>query len=108
VCAPSTVRNVLHSRSERRDASAVSWLLPPLYRTKCLAPMQVKEALFSILVEFNVMRDDAIALDTFSGCGSVGIEALSRGLHPPLFSLARKHILLLPRLRSAHNSLTKE
>lgn len=42
--------------------------------------MQVKEALFSILVEFDVLRDDAIALDTFSGCGSVGIEALSRGL----------------------------
>lgn len=42
--------------------------------------MQVKEALFSILVEFDVLRDDAIALDTFSGCGSVGIEALSRGV----------------------------
>jgi len=41
---------------------------------------QVKEALFSILVEFDVLRADAIALDTFSGCGSVGIEALSRGM----------------------------
>jgi 16S rRNA (guanine966-N2)-methyltransferase len=47
-----------------------------------LRPMmgKVKEALFSILVEFDVLRDDAIALDTFSGCGSVGIEALSRGM----------------------------
>lgn len=48
--------------------------------TLILTSMQVKEALFSILVEFDVMRDDAIALDTFSGCGSVGIEALSRGV----------------------------
>jgi 16S rRNA G966 N2-methylase RsmD len=39
----------------------------------------VKEALFSIIQEFKVLREDAIALDSFSGCGSVGIEALSRG-----------------------------
>eukprot|EP00960_Hanusia_phi_P047647 758493-Hanusia_phi.AAC.4 len=62
-----------------------------------LRPMmgKVKEALFSILTEFDVLRDDAIALDTFAGseslrqhqelltscrCGSVGIEALSRGV----------------------------
>ena len=62
--------------------------------------MQVKEALFSILVEFDVMRDDAIALDTFSGCGSVGIEALSRGLRPSLFSLVGKPILRLPVSRA--------
>ena len=46
----------------------------------CACISQVKEALFSILVEFDVLRADAIALDTFSGCGSVGIEALSRGM----------------------------
>ena len=39
---------------------------------------QVKEALFSILREFDVLREDAVALDTFAGCGSVGIEALSQ------------------------------
>ncbi|EKX51022.1 hypothetical protein GUITHDRAFT_151135 [Guillardia theta CCMP2712] len=52
-----------------------------------LRPMmgKVKEALFSILTEFDVLRDDAIALDTFAGCGSVGIEALSRGVGKAVF-----------------------
>jgi 16S rRNA (guanine966-N2)-methyltransferase len=52
-----------------------------------LRPMmgKVKEALFSILTEFNVLREDAIALDTFAGCGSVGIEALSRGVGKAVF-----------------------
>jgi len=52
-----------------------------------LRPMmgKVKEALFSILVEFDVLRADAIVLDTFSGCGSVGIEALSRGVGKAVF-----------------------
>jgi hypothetical protein len=43
-----------------------------------LSPCQVKQALFSILREFDILRDDAVALDTFAGCGSVGIEALSQ------------------------------
>ncbi len=42
------------------------------------SPCQVKQALFSILREFDILRDDAVALDTFAGCGSVGIEALSQ------------------------------
>jgi hypothetical protein len=44
--------------------------------------LQVKEALFSILREYDVLRDDAVALDTFAGCGSVGIEALSQVVIP--------------------------
>ena len=52
-----------------------------------LRPMmgKVKEALFSIVADFDVLREDAIALDTFAGCGSVGIEALSRGCGQAVF-----------------------
>ena len=52
-----------------------------------LRPMmgKVKEALFSILREYNVLREDATCLDTFSGCGSVGIEALSQGVGRAVF-----------------------
>ncbi|CAM9184212.1 unnamed protein product, partial [Ectocarpus sp. 8 AP-2014] len=47
-----------------------------------LRPMmaKVKEALFSTLMGFGVFEtEDARFLDLFSGSGSVGIEALSRG-----------------------------
>lgn len=52
-----------------------------------LRPMmgKVKEALFSILREFDVLREEAVALDTFAGCGSVGIEALSQGIGQAVF-----------------------
>mmetsp|Transcript_1899 Transcript_1899/g.4272 ORF Transcript_1899/g.4272 Transcript_1899/m.4272 type:complete len:277 (-) Transcript_1899:567-1397(-) len=56
-----------------------------------LRPMmgKVKEALFSILREFDVLREEAVALDTFAGCGSVGIEALSQGIGDLMLSLMR-------------------
>ncbi|KAA8494750.1 putative rRNA methyltransferase YlbH [Porphyridium purpureum] len=40
---------------------------------------KVREALFSILYDFDVLRPECSALDLYSGSGSVCIEALSRG-----------------------------
>jgi 16S rRNA (guanine(966)-N(2))-methyltransferase RsmD len=42
---------------------------------------QVKEAIFNILFDVS----DLWVLDLFAGCGSVGIEALSRGAHHATF-----------------------
>lgn len=52
-----------------------------------LRPMmgKVREALFSMLGGFGVLRDDGCVLDLFCGSGSVGIEALSRGMQSGVF-----------------------
>jgi len=42
---------------------------------------QVKEAIFNILFDVTGAR----VLDLFAGCGSIGIEALSRGAHVAVF-----------------------
>lgn len=52
-----------------------------------LRPMmtKVREALFSMLDTFGIVRNDARVLDLFCGSGSVGIEALSRGMGSATF-----------------------
>lgn len=52
-----------------------------------LRPMmgKVREALFSMLDMFEVMRSDGSTLDLFAGSGSVGIESLSRGMGTAVF-----------------------
>ena len=46
---------------------------------------RVREALFSMLYPTAVLRDSASALDLFAGAGTVGIEALSRGVGTATF-----------------------
>lgn len=46
---------------------------------------KVREALFSMLYQFNAIRTDGAALDLFAGLGSVGLEALSRGFNNAVF-----------------------
>jgi len=52
-----------------------------------LRPMmsRVREALFSILYPSNCVRDPGQHLDLFAGAGTVGIEALSRGMGKATF-----------------------
>lgn len=52
-----------------------------------LRPMmsKVREALFSMLDGFGTLRSDGCVLDHFCGSGSVGIEALSRGMQSAVF-----------------------
>lgn len=52
-----------------------------------LRPMmaKVREALFSMLDGFGALRSDGCVLDLFCGSGSVGIEALSRGMQSAVF-----------------------
>ena len=46
---------------------------------------RVREALFSILYPSNCVRDSGQHLDLFAGAGTVGIEALSRGMGKATF-----------------------
>lgn len=52
-----------------------------------LRPMmgKVREALFSMLDMFETLRSDGVVLDLFAGSGSIGIEALSRGMGRAVF-----------------------
>lgn len=52
-----------------------------------LRPMmaKVREAVFSMLFMLDALRRDGTCLDLFAGCGSVGIEALSRGMQRAVF-----------------------
>ncbi|KAI0563784.1 S-adenosyl-L-methionine-dependent methyltransferase [Gracilaria domingensis] len=52
-----------------------------------LRPMmaKVREAIFSMLETLDALPRDGICLDLFAGCGSVGIEALSRGMSKAIF-----------------------
>lgn len=52
-----------------------------------LRPMmgKVREALFSMLDMFEVLRSDGATLDLFAGSGSIGIESLSRGMGSAVF-----------------------
>lgn len=52
-----------------------------------LRPMmsKVREALFSMLYMMDATPEDGTALDLFAGSGSVGIEALSRGMASAVF-----------------------
>ena len=53
-------------------------LLPPKGSDTRPVTDRVKEALFSILYKYDVIEDGVVA-DLFSGTGSMGLEALSRG-----------------------------
>lgn len=64
---------------------------------------RVKEALFSILGSF--IRDSTF-LDLFSGTGSVGIEALSRGAKWAVFVEIDRNALQTTRDNLAHTQLT--
>ena len=48
-----------------------------------LRPMmsRVREALFSMLYQTGVLRESASHLDLFAGAGTVGLEAISRGIY---------------------------
>ncbi|PXF40802.1 putative rRNA methyltransferase YlbH [Gracilariopsis chorda] len=46
---------------------------------------KVREAVFSMLYMQDALRRDGTCLDLFAGCGSVGIEALSRGMEQAVF-----------------------
>jgi len=46
---------------------------------------KVREALFSMLNDFDVLRSERSALDLYAGSGSVCIEALSRGMGSAVF-----------------------
>jgi 16S rRNA (guanine966-N2)-methyltransferase len=52
-----------------------------------LRPMmgKVREALYSMLYMMDAIPEDGTALDMFAGSGSVGIEALSRGMKAAVF-----------------------
>jgi len=58
-------------------------LSPEIYHRPMMG--KVREALFSMLAEFDVLREENTALDLFSGSGSVCIEALSRGIGKATF-----------------------
>ena len=70
-----------------------------------LRPMmsRVREALFSILYPTNVLRASASHLDLFAGAGTVGLEALSRGVgtgaSPEPCGLGRRSLPALPSCR---------
>lgn len=56
-------------------------------------PDRVKEALFSILYSRGIDFPSTRVLDLFCGCGSVGLEALSRGApHAAFVDESRKHL----------------
>ena len=60
-------------------------LLPPKGMTTRPITDRVKESLFSVLCnKYDIVRDSRVA-DLFSGTGSLGIEALSRGAGYALF-----------------------
>ncbi len=52
-----------------------------------LRPMmgKVREAVFSMLVMMDALRNDGCILDLFAGSGSVGLEAMSRGVRNGVF-----------------------
>lgn len=52
-----------------------------------LRPMmaKVREALFSMLEMYQVLRSDGATLDLFAGSGSIGIESMSRGMGRAVF-----------------------
>lgn len=52
-----------------------------------LRPMmgKVREALYSMLYMMDAIPEDGVVLDLYSGSGSVGIEALSRGMKGAVF-----------------------
>lgn len=52
-----------------------------------LRPMmgKVREALFSMLEMFEILRGDGATLDLFAGSGSIGIESMSRGMGRAVF-----------------------
>ena len=53
-------------------------LTPEVYMRPMMS--RVREALFSMLYPTGVLRETASILDCFSGAGTVGLEALSRGM----------------------------
>ena len=54
---------------------------------------KVKEAVFSIIYPF--ITDDSVAMDVFAGSGSLGLEAISRGVSKVYFSDASRESLRL-------------
>jgi 16S rRNA (guanine(966)-N(2))-methyltransferase RsmD len=59
-------------------------LLGPKSETSRPYTDRVKESLFSVLYKYGLLEDRAVA-DVFSGVGSMGLEALSRGAEFALF-----------------------
>jgi 16S rRNA (guanine966-N2)-methyltransferase len=60
-------------------------------------PDRLREALFNILA---VRIDGCVFLDAYAGCGSVGIEALSRGARRAVFLEKSR-----PALRALHDNI---
>ncbi|CAN8067486.1 unnamed protein product [Agarophyton chilense] len=56
---------------------------PDVYLRPMMA--KVREALFSMLGTLDALPESGTCLDLFAGCGSVGIEALSRGMGKAIF-----------------------
>ena len=57
-----------------------------------------KESIFNILIhsnKFNVQLKDSNVLDLFSGCGSFGLECLSRGAQHVTFVENYDNVLLI-------------
>lgn len=63
---------------------------------------RVKEALFSRLWSMGALEDSAVAVDLFAGTGSLGLEALSRGVAQCVFVEKHRQIrgLLEKNLRT--------
>ncbi|MBE0535988.1 MAG: 16S rRNA (guanine(966)-N(2))-methyltransferase RsmD [Phycisphaerae bacterium] len=59
-------------------------LLPPKGRETRPITDRVKESLFSVLYKYDLIEDGVVA-DVFSGTGSMGLEALSRGARRVVF-----------------------
>jgi 16S rRNA (guanine966-N2)-methyltransferase len=60
-------------------------------------PDRLREALFNVL---SLRIEDAVFLDAYAGCGSVGIEALSRGAKRAVFLEKSR-----PALRCLHENI---
>lgn len=65
---------------------------------------RVKEAVFSSLYDIN----DKVFLDLFSGSGSIGIEALSRGARKVVFNEIDKNALNIIKKNIANLNISEE
>lgn len=91
---PPRVRITSGSARGRKLASPSVYLRPMMGK--------VREALFSMLSDLGVLRADGAALDLFSGLGSVGLEALSRGIGSAVFVDSAPDCVAAIRANAAH------